>query len=144
MKNNKKLWLTFGVIQHIFSWVGLLVYSGFKYGAFVSSNGLVLAFAFALVFAVWMVLRSLKETADHGFGLSRKIARSIRLFVPLLFALVVVLVINVNLAGMVDILVFGALGNLLAIPFGVLSYYSSKQYIVDTGMVDVVDHIKNK
>ena len=84
-------------------------------GPFVSSNGLsFLAFAFALVFAVWMVLRSLKETADHGFGLSRKIARSIRFFVPLLFALVVVLVINVNLAGMVDILVFGALGNLLA------------------------------
>lgn len=138
MKNNRGLWFLFGFLQQVASWGVVVVYALIKHGAFVASNGLVLAFAVALIFAIWMIMRALKETAEHGYGLNKKIARGVRLFIPLIVLLAAVLIINVNLVGIVDIIVIGVVGNLIALPFGVLSYYCSKQYIVDTGMVDLV------
>ena len=142
MKNNKVLWIVFGVIQHLFSWVSVLIYTIIKYGVFIQSNGFVFAGLFTLAFAIWMIMRSLKETAKHGYALNAKIARGIRGFIPLVLMVVVVLVLNTNIGGLVNLLLVAGIGNIVALPFGVLSYYASPQYIIDTGMLHLVEKSK--
>lgn len=141
MRDNKALWLAFGVINQALSWGAIVGYSVFKYGGFIKESGLLVTGIVAFVFAIWLMMRSLKETAEHGYGLMRKIARSVRLAIPLFITLIFVLVVNKNIAGVVDIVTIGVLGNLLAMPFGILSYYAGPQYTEDTSANRILEKL---
>jgi len=141
MKNNKTLWMVFGFLQQIASWGALVIWASIKYGTFIAGNGLVVTFGVALVFAIWMIMRSLKETSEHGYGLMRKTARGVRGMIPLSILLIAVIIINTNIAGVVSIIIFGVAGNLFAIPIGIISYYCGPQYIEDTGTNRILEKL---
>ena len=89
MRNNKTLWLVLGAIYQLLSWGVVVGYSIIKYGSFVQGNGLAIAGMVGFAFTIWMVMRSLKETAEHGYGLMRKLARSGRMAIPLFIILAI-------------------------------------------------------
>ena len=140
MTGNKSLYWIFTIIRNLLSWVGLVVYAGFKYGSLLETPGaaIVIVFGLAVGFAIWMIMRSLKEVAETGYGMAKKLARAVRFGVPLVAGLVITLALNSNIAGIVDILVVGFAGNLLAIPFWVLAYRCSNEWIRDTGINAIV------
>jgi hypothetical protein len=141
MRNNKTLWLVLGAIYQLLSWGVIVGYSIIKYGSFVAGSGLAVAGMVAFVFAIWMIMRSLKETSEHGYGLMRRLARSGRMAIPLFIILVIVLVLNKNIAGVVDIITLGVACNLIAMPFGILSYYASPQYTEDTSANRILERL---
>jgi len=141
IKNNKTIWIVFGILTQIASWGALMVWVCITYGTIIAGNGIVVSFGVALVFAIWMLMRSLKETAENGYGLIRKTARSTRSLIPLVILLIAVLVINTNIAGMVGVILFGVIGNIVALPLGVISYYASPQYTEDTGTNRILERL---
>jgi len=130
---NKFLWILFTAIYHILSWGSVLVYAGIKYGAFIMTHSILTMFGFGAAVAVVLMLQSLKEIAEHGYGLARRIARSVRKIVPMLALLAFVLLVNINIASFYSIILFTLIANIIAQPFGVLGYRFGPQYIEDTG-----------
>ena len=139
---NKTLWLVAGILQQVFSWGILLIYTIVKYGALVMAPKVaaLALVSLGLMLSVWMILRNLKDTADNGYGLAKRTAIAVRRFIPLLFVLGVVVVLNGNLAGIVDLLELLIGGNLIAIPLGLASYYYGPAYIRDTGINRIVEN----
>lgn len=129
---NKFLWILFTAMYHILSWGSVLVYAGIKYGAIITTHSLLTIFGFAAVVAIVLILQSLKETAEHGYGLARRIARSVRKIVPMLALTAFVLLVNINIANFFNIILFTLVANIIAQPFGVLGYVFGPQYIEDT------------
>lgn len=140
MTGNKNLYWLFTIIRSLLSGVGLVVYAGFKYGTLLATEGaaVVIVFALAIGFAIWMLMRSLKEVAETGYGMAKKIARAVRFGIPLVLGLAATLILNRNIAGIVDILIIGFAGNIAAIPFWILAYRCSNEYIRDTGINAIV------
>lgn len=140
MTGNKNLYWLFTIIRNLLSWVGLVVYAGFKYGTFLAAEGagIVIMFALAIAFAVVMWLRSLKEVAETGYGMAKKLARAVRFGIPLIAGLAATLILKSNIAGIVDILVIGFAGNIAAIPFWMLAYRCSQEYVRDTGINAII------
>ncbi len=130
---NKFLWILFTAMYHILSWGSVLVYAGIKYGAVIMKHSILTMFGFGATVAVVLMLQSLKETAEHGYGLARRIARSVRKIVPMLALLAFVLLVNINIASFFSIILFTLIANIIAQPFGVLGYWFGPQYIEDTG-----------
>lgn len=90
-------------------------------------------FGLALVVAVVLILQSLKETAEHGYGLARRIARSVRKLIPMLALFGFILLVNKNIADFYDVMLFTLFSNIIAQPFGILGYWFGPQYVEDTG-----------
>ena len=130
---NKTLWLTFTGLYHALSWVSILVYAGIKYGEVIVKHSVLMVFGFALVIAVVLILHSLKETAEHGYGLARRIARSVRKVIPMLALFGFILLVNRNIADFYEVMLFALLANIVAQPFGILGYWFGPQYVEDTG-----------
>lgn len=130
---NKTLWLTFTGLYHALSWASILVYACIKYGAVIVKHSVLMVFGFALVVAVVLILQSLKETAEHGYGLARRIARSVRKIVPMLVLFGFVLLVNRNIADFYDVILFALIANIIAQPFGIFGYWFGPQYVEDTG-----------
>jgi hypothetical protein len=140
MTGNRGLAIAFGVVKHILSWVGLLVFLGIKYGVYLKVEGaaFVGVFGLGILFAAWMLFRSLKETAETGYALNKKIARAVRALIPLGLVFMMVMALNTNIGGIVDVITFGLAGNIAALPFGILSYRCSQEYIRDTSGNEIV------
>ena len=130
---NKTLWILFTAMYHLLSWGSILVYAGIKYGEVIMKHSILTMFGFAAILAVVLILQSLKETAEHGYGLSRRIARSVRKIVPMLAIFAFVLLVNTNIANFYNIILFALVANIVAQPFGILGYWFGPQYIEDTG-----------
>ena len=130
---NKTLWLIFTGLYHALSWVSILVYAGIKYGEILIKQSVLVVFGFALAVAIVLILQSLKETAEHGYGLARRIARSVRKLVPMLVLFGFVLLVNKNIADFYDVILFALIANIVAQPFGVFGYWFGPQYVEDTG-----------
>lgn len=130
---NKFLWILFTAMYHILSWGSVLVYAGIKYGAVIMTHSVLAVFGFAAILAIVLILHSLKETAEHGYGLARRVARSVRKIVPMLALTAFVLLVNINIANFFNIILFTLIANIIAQPFGILGYRFGPQYIEDTG-----------
>lgn len=130
---NKTLWLLFTAMYHLLSWGSILVYAGIEYGAIIVQHSVLTVFGFAATLAVVLILQSLKETAEHGYGLARRIARSVRKLIPMLALFAFVLLVNINIANFYNVIVFALIANIIAQPFGILGYWFGPQYIEDTG-----------
>ena len=130
---NKTLWLLFTAIYHVLSWGSILVYAGIEYGEVVVRHSVLVVFGFAAVLAIVLILQSLKETAEHGYGLARRIARSVRKLAPMLMLFAFVLLVNRNIADFYNVILFALVANIVAQPFGILGYWFGPQYIEDTG-----------
>ncbi len=141
MRNNKRLWIIFGVIYQILSWGVVVGYSAIKYGSILQGNGLAIAAIVGFVFAIWMMMRALKDTAENGYGIMRKLARNGRTAIPLFIILGIVMILNRNIAGIVDVITIGVACNLIAMPFGILSYYAGPQYTEDTSANRILEKL---
>lgn len=139
MRNNKWAYLAFNILYHLFSWGSVIIFALVKYGAFVASHKIVTLFGVAVVIGLAVSYSALKGSEENAIGLTRKILAAVRRLIPLMAALIIVLVLNQNIVGIVDLLVVGLIGNIVALPFDVLGYYSSKKYKSDMGVLELLN-----
>lgn len=132
---NKTLYIVFSILKHLLGWVGLLVYTLIKYGAYVKdTNSIVILFGFSLVLIVWFLLRNLKGVAENGYAMTRELARAARFVVPMIFVFIVVLVLDSNIGGITDIITFFTAGAILGRMCGVVAYRMGPVYVRDCGI----------
>jgi len=105
--------------------------------AFVTS-GVVLA----IVLAVLWVMNFLKELAETGRPMERKVAREIRFVIPLMVILSVLSVIHFDIGNMVAIIGVSLVANLVAVPLRVVSYRLGKRYEADMASINSLSAIQ--
>lgn len=138
-----------GILNNMFAWVAPLVYVYVVYGVFFTSKlglpiGIILAL---LVIAIRFLMHRLKTVADEGVAMDKELAREIKFIIPLILGLAVLGVVKYNVAGIVDLLTFTVISNLVAVPFRIISYRFSKRYERDMASLkntSLLEQIKNK
>ena len=143
---NKALHIIFGILNIVFSWGVVVVYAAVKYGAYLAARGAGLAtmFTLALGLGLWGILRSLKDTAENGYGLSKEIARAVRFVIPFGVAFALVLVLDKNIAGIADLLKVFFAGNLVAVPCRLVSYWMGPRYIRDISGNRIIEILESR
>jgi ABC-type maltose transport system permease subunit len=130
--SNKKLWILFTILFHLLSWVTVLGYSFMKYQVFVKENKLSMIILFAVLISVLALNFSLKDAAINGFGMFKRVARSIRVIIPLSLLFIFLIAVKANIGDFYEVLLLAVASNILAQPFAILAYKFSPAYIEDT------------
>lgn len=130
----------------MFAWVSTLIFIAVRYGPVIgTSAGSIAFFALVgLVIAIRFLMYRLKVQSEVGFGMGRELAREVRFLIPLILFLVVIYAIQLNLAGIFDIVKFTLFMNIPAVVFRVASYRLSDRFINDTAPKRTVELIKER
>jgi uncharacterized protein YacL len=117
-----------------------------KYGALFRERQ---SFAFvtggvgiAIALAILWVMHWLKGLAEHGLPMERTVAREVRFLLPLLVVLAILSVIHLDLGGIVTVLGFSIVGNIIAIPLRIVGYRMGKRYEHDMSSVNTLSAVQ--
>ena len=136
--------LGLGFGNNFFAWMLPVGYLYVEYeGFFQTKTGLVM---FPVIVAGFLTIRFLmhrfKTIAETGVAMDKEIARELRFVIPLIFLIAVLEVVHYNVGGIVEVLSIGVVSNLVAVPFRLGSYRTSKRYERDVASLKMYEDFR--
>ena len=145
--SKKYIWsLAFNVLSHTFAWVIPGAFTLMTYGFFYETalGRITFLGIVAALIAIRYIMYRLKITVESGYGIEKEMAREFRFLIPLAFILLIVFMINQNMASLADVLFVATMSNIPGSLFRLVSYRLSKRYENDISGRETLNLLKAK
>lgn len=132
--DKRGLGITFAVLNHVFAWVGPLVFILIYYRKpfFNSSYSVYLTpLVVGAVVALRFIWYRLTVAIEEGVAFDKQLAREVRFLIPMIAIAGLMFAIITGLANLHIVILVVLASNIIAVPFRLVAYRYSKRYLRD-------------